>query len=99
MSITHQTDQQRFIYQENGRTAYLSYRPLSGSLNAAGGQAVYAFDHTVVPPELGGRGIGTLLAGAALDYARSQNWRVRPDCSFVAHFIAKHPQYADLLAE
>jgi predicted GNAT family acetyltransferase len=53
--------------------------------------------HTVVPTEVGGRGLAALLTCAALDTARSRGWRVQPICSYAATYIQRHPEYADLL--
>ncbi|BBZ24153.1 GNAT family N-acetyltransferase [Mycolicibacter hiberniae] len=55
------------------------------------------FHHTVVEKEFGGRGLAGTLIGAALDDTRAAGKRVVPTCSFVAGYIAKHPQYADLV--
>lgn len=59
---------------------------------------VITFTHTVVPPELRGRGLAELLVRAALAEARRQNLKVVPACSYVATFINRHPEFADLLA-
>ncbi|QNE32056.1 N-acetyltransferase [Sphingomonas sp. NBWT7] len=56
------------------------------------------FTHTVVPPAIEGRGVGSKLIRAALDSARDQALKVVPQCPFVAAFIRKHPAYRDLLA-
>lgn len=56
------------------------------------------FDHTVVPDALEGRGIGSKLVAHALDDARAQGMRVVPNCAFVAAFIERQPDYADLVA-
>jgi predicted GNAT family acetyltransferase len=53
--------------------------------------------HTEVAPELAGKGLGGVLARGALDYARSTNRKVLVTCKFVKTFIARHPQYEDLL--
>ncbi|ORV49256.1 acetyltransferase [Mycolicibacter engbaekii] len=55
------------------------------------------FHHTVIEKEFGGRGLASTLIGAALDDTRAAGKRVVPTCSFVAGYIAKHPQYADLV--
>ena len=55
-----------------------------------------AFAHTIVPPELGGRGIASRLVQHALAWAREQGLKVRPDCSFVRAYMDKHPEYADM---
>jgi len=51
-----------------------------------------------VPKALEGRGIGSALARGLLDLARAQKLKVKPLCPFVAGYIKKHPEYADLLA-
>ena len=55
------------------------------------------FTHTVVPPELRGRGIAEKLVRAALAGAREQGRKVVPACSYVAKFIERHKEYGDLL--
>ncbi len=54
------------------------------------------FDHTFVPEELRGRGIAAKLARAALTEARERHWRIVPRCSYVATFIKRNPEFADL---
>jgi predicted GNAT family acetyltransferase len=55
------------------------------------------FDHTEVPPELGGKGIGSKLVKGALDQVRADGLKVVAECPFVKGWIEKHPDYADLL--
>jgi len=55
------------------------------------------YNHTEVPRAFEGRGIAGKLTRVALDYARSQKLLVVPTCPFTAEFIAKHPEYQDLL--
>jgi predicted GNAT family acetyltransferase len=45
---------------------------------------------------LEGNGIGSLIVRAGLDYAREQSYKVVPLCSFVAAYIRRHTEYADL---
>lgn len=56
-----------------------------------------AFVHTEVPPKYEGRGVGAALARAALDEARAANLRVLAICPFFAGWIARHPDYRDLV--
>jgi len=56
------------------------------------------FTHTVVPAELRGRGIAELLVRAGLADARAAGRKVVPACSYVAKFIERHAEFADLLA-
>ena len=55
--------------------------------------------HTEVDPRFEGRGAGSALASSALDSVRGVGGRVVPTCSFVASYIERHPEYADLVAE
>ena len=55
--------------------------------------------HTEVPKDVEGRGVGSALARAALDYARVQHLSVKPTCPFVRAFISKHAEYADLIVK
>jgi predicted GNAT family acetyltransferase len=58
---------------------------------------VITFIHTEVPPELGGKGIGSKLIKGALDQVRADGLKVVAECPFVKGFIEKNPVYADLL--
>jgi uncharacterized protein len=58
---------------------------------------VTTFIHTEVPPELGGKGIGSKLIKGALDQVRAEGLKVVAQCEFVKAYIAKHADYADLL--
>ncbi|HEX7631144.1 MAG TPA: GNAT family N-acetyltransferase [Lacunisphaera sp.] len=55
------------------------------------------FTHTFVPPELRGRGVAEQLVRAALADARKNGRKVVPACSYVAAFIQRHKEFADLL--
>ena len=68
--------------------AFLSYRHE--------GESVW-LEHTFVPDELRGRGVAAALVRAALIESRQQRWRVIPSCSYVAAYIDRNPEFADLL--
>ena len=88
MTIVHNEAENRFETLIDGRTGYISYKERDDKL---------VYDHTIVPPQLGGRGVGSALVKKALDYARENNKKVVPQCSFVASYIDKNPEYKDLL--
>lgn len=88
-SIENNTDLQRFEWTEDGILSVMDYQLQDG---------VMAITHTGVPEAVGGRGIAADLSRYALDTARENGWAVRPVCSYVAGYIKKHPEYADLLA-
>lgn len=59
---------------------------------------VLAINHSEVPPEVEGRGIGSALVQGMLDDIRKRGLKVLPLCGFVAAYIRRHKEYQDLLA-
>ncbi len=59
---------------------------------------VLVFPHTQIFEAFGGQGLAAILITAALDDVRAKGRLIRPLCPFVAAFIAKHPDYQDLVA-
>ena len=58
---------------------------------------VYAFVHTEIDPAHEGKGLGGTLVRGAMDAMRERGAAVLPFCPFVAGWLAKHPEYADLV--
>ena len=59
---------------------------------------VITFTHTEVDPAIQERGLGSLLAKAALDaVAAEEGTRVVAKCPFIAAYIERHPEYQPLL--
>ncbi|WP_158839700.1 GNAT family N-acetyltransferase [Saccharothrix deserti] len=55
-----------------------------------------AFVHTEVDRAYNGRGVGSLLAREAVESTRADGLRVLAVCPFIAGWLARHPEYADL---
>lgn len=55
--------------------------------------------HTEVPAQYEGRGFGSTLVRGVLDMIRERGQKVVPRCGFVRAFIARHPDYKDLMAQ
>lgn len=53
-------------------------------------------EHTLVPPEIGGRGIAGHLVDALVADAREERFAIVPQCSYVAKKFAQNPDWADL---
>jgi predicted GNAT family acetyltransferase len=86
-AVVHNLGENRFELTLNGHTAVLDYLLAGGTIT---------FTHTGVPPAIENRGIGTRLAKAGLEYARSQGLKVRTTCWFVRKYLSRHPEYLDL---
>lgn len=53
--------------------------------------------HTYVPAKAEGKGIGSELIRAVLEDVREKGLQVVPQCSFVAHYIFRHPEWEEVL--
>ncbi len=89
-AIRDNVERHRFEVVEDGHLARADY-VIDGD--------VITFTHTIVPPALEGRGIASRLIRHGLSEARTRGLRVIPQCPFVAAYIRKHPEWADLLVE
>jgi predicted GNAT family acetyltransferase len=67
---------------------FTHYRPSEGSL---------VFDHTVIKEDFAGQGLASKLVRAALDNVRARQGRIVPLCEYVVGWLAKHPDYDDLV--
>ncbi len=89
-AVDHNEGARRFEARVGDAVAFLDYRRVPKTLHLI---------HTEVPAELEGRGLASALARAALNFARHENLRVVPSCAFVAGYIDKHPEYAELVRQ
>jgi len=79
----------RFELDVGGTIAFVVYRKSPDAITLV---------HTEVPPELGGKGIGSKLARATLEAVRAQGSKLTVECEFIQGYMSKHPEYNDLLA-
>jgi uncharacterized protein len=77
----------RFELEVDGHTAIAAFCIEDGALN---------FTHTHSPLELRGKGVASRLVRGALEIAREEHYKVIATCSFVADFLARHPEFSDL---
>lgn len=88
--VEHTADARRFLISVDGRqVGLLDYQVRDDAFIAL---------HTEIDPAYGGRGLGGELVERVLDHVRTTGLRLVPECSFVAHYVDQHPQYADLVA-
>lgn len=57
-----------------------------------------ALNHTEVVTSFRGRGLAGDLVAFALAHAQLRGLRVQANCSYVAGFVGRHTEYADLVA-
>src|SRR5882724_5575746 len=78
----------RFEIERDGEVAYLEYTLTD---------RVLGLIHSEVPEKLRGLGLAATLAETALQWARDNHRKVDVVCPLVLDYIAKHPEYSDLV--
>ena len=87
--VTHNEQASRYEIALDGFVAVAEYELQDGR---------QIFTHTLVPPQLRGRGLAEALVRRALDDARAAGRKVVPACSYVDVFMQRHPDYQALRA-
>ena len=89
LEVKHDKDSERFVAEVEGHEAYLSYNVYDDIIDLS---------YTYTPAELRGMGIAKIVVEHALKYAKENNLKVIPTCSYVQAFVERNNNYKDLLA-
>ena len=81
-------ERKRYELQIEGRTSFIDYIIAKDNIYLT---------HTEVPPDLGGRGIASLMILQALVDIKKRGLTLVPLCPFVAGYLKKHPHWKDLV--
>ena len=82
--VHHDQEGQIFTLDIDGHRAYLKYYTLSpDTVNLAS---------TVVPPELGGKGVAKILADAAFSWAVDNKLKMKLSCWYLSGYLKRHPK-------
>lgn len=82
----------RYEILEGGRVVgHVDYRDL--------GHGVIELPHTEVDADKEGKGVASALVKFALNDIRASGASVKPSCSYVAGYLDRHPELADLRAD
>lgn len=87
LEIINNPAENRFEVWVDGQLAKLDYREDGDTI---------VMTHVGVPPEFRGHGLAAVITKAGLEYAKKKSLRVIPMCSYVAAYIRRNPQYAEL---
>ena len=85
--IKHSAAEHRFCIELDGHTGYVEYSISEGKFDIL---------HTIVPAEIGGRGIAGALVKAAYDFALGHGLKPAATCSYAAKWLERHPGYLDI---
>lgn len=80
-----------FIEDKNDVVAELDYVDENHDLTMT-------IQHTRVNNERSGRGLGTKLVRAAVDFARKNHKLITPRCSYVKSVFLRKPEWSDVLS-
>ena len=84
MEIIHEPENNLFKTVVDGSVAYVTYIIRDGKFDIR---------HTIVPPEIGGRGIAAQLVKTAYNYALEQHLQPIATCSYAVIWLQRHPEY------
>ena len=87
--VTDNQGMHRFEMMTSSQTAFIDYW--------RSGEHIILI-HTELPEALEGQGIGSALVRGALDQVKTTGLRVVPNCSFVAGYVERNPEYQGLVA-
>lgn len=89
-SVRDESARRRFELEAGEELAFIDYRRDGSKL---------FLTHAEVPPALRGGGVGSALVKGTLELVRRRGEKVVPVCPFVVHYMHRHPEVQDLLAE
>mgnify|MGYP001003478651 CR=1 FL=1 len=72
-------------------------KPLAEMTYVSTGEKLIVIDHTHVSDELSGQGAGKLLLKALVNWARGENKKMVPLCSFAKAQMEKNQEYHDMI--
>ncbi len=81
MEIKHQKDRNRFETTIDGHTAHTQYNVEDGYIDIR---------HTIVPKEIGGRGIASKLVKETYDWGENQGLKLKATCSYALTWCKRH---------
>jgi uncharacterized protein len=91
MEVKHDKDQQKFYFIKDDKECYVKY--------LMDDSKTFNILKVFVHPDLRNQGIAGKITKVALDYAKDNNLKVIPTCSYAEHFIIRNKEYRELLFE
>jgi len=86
--LIHNEDENKYEFHIEGFKPYIEYEKKGDVLHLT---------HTIVPKELGGRGIAKELCIGVMKEVEAKGLKMQPACSYIVAFVEKNPEYESLL--
>jgi len=87
--VIHEKENERFVMYFDGKEVYVEYTMAGKEIN------LY---HTFTHPALRGKGLAAQVVRAAFEFAKENNLKVIPTCSYTQAFLAKNDEYKEIVA-
>ena len=88
LKVIHEKENERFVIYTEDKEAFVEYRTDGKFIN------LY---HTFTHPALRGKGLAAQVVRAALEFAKENNLKVIPTCSYVQSFIMQNNDFKELV--
>lgn len=95
--VRENAEQHRYEILVDGDLAGFAEYRLEPADGGTSGPGRIVFTHTEIDDAFEGKGLGGQLAKGALDDVRTKGLGVVPLCPFIAGWIERHDDYADLV--
>ena len=89
VKIEHNRETKKFSASLGADDAYLKYRELP--------DGNYEFYTTFVPDSGRGMGIARKLVDAGIEFAKSEDKKIKPTCSYVEKYLKRDPSLSQLI--
>ncbi|KAA0156864.1 hypothetical protein FNF29_00973 [Cafeteria roenbergensis] len=97
--VIHDEAASQFVIRDSAAgtpAAFVEYSVAAGVCGGCKGGTIDLF-HTFSDPAFRGKGLAGHVVEQALRFCRDRGLRAVPTCSYVAHFVKKHPEWADVV--
>ncbi|WMJ73842.1 GNAT family N-acetyltransferase [Cytophagaceae bacterium ABcell3] len=91
IKIKHDSDHNKFFAIIAGKECSLRYEKMNN--NVIDAKLMF------VPKNMRGQGIASQLVEQAVNFAKKNNYRIKPTCSYVDEYIRGNAKYLPILAE
>ncbi len=89
MAEVKRTENSFDVYQDGAKAGTMQFHMNNGD--------VMEITHTEVDEKYSGQGLGKQLVRAGVDYAKKENYKIEPTCSYARSIISKTPEFQDIL--
>lgn len=90
MEFKHETDRIYSVNQDGITIAEVTFPKISSN--------IIEINHTFIDESLRGQGVASQLVQMVCDYAKENNFLIKPTCSYAVKWFEKNIQYQNLLA-